>query len=362
MSRQRANPSHRNEPYNSKNVPSDMAIAYRNGRPRLKTNRYQNSIVKCHRNSLGTSQLRSVSDPDTAITYYDYFDGPGAAQQRPEGSFYSEESGSTRLPLYDESEDDLMSNKFAKHNLGYCDKTRRSVRSQRERHSMRASTRNSRDFRRIYANPTDEEASVGWDRLYQEIPNDVPSNVVTNLPNRRVIPISRVSDQAQSSMSSRLGSPVIDGCGGKCQTCENICYFFLQLAFTMGVLIGISLCVAGAVLRRSAAKNLQVLVYIGVLVAAVSAVLLAVQCDARIRATRRKRLLWANKRQPVIPLNVLNSQPMFQAQVVVQNETGPASSRLVPMPQVPIQGMSSHRTSPESDLQGIPWWRRRELN
>ncbi|KAL3273124.1 hypothetical protein HHI36_014578 [Cryptolaemus montrouzieri] len=131
--------------------------------------------------------------------------------------------------------------------------------------------------------------------MYQEIQSPNSSPLTQNPQVGVMVPNSRYPNRPQSSLSSAIGSTVVDGCGGKCQTCENVCYFFLQLVFTMGILIGISLCIAGSVLRKSAAKNLQVLVYIGVLVSLVSALLLGIQCNARKNAKNRKKALWTAK-------------------------------------------------------------------
>lgn len=67
----------------------------------------------------------------------------------------------------------------------------------------------------------------------------------------------------------------------------------------MGILIGVSLCIAGLVLRKSAARNLQVLVYIGIMLAMVSALLLTVQCRAKNTARRRIKAIQTAKRAPI---------------------------------------------------------------
>ncbi|KAF5283469.1 hypothetical protein FQR65_LT13857 [Abscondita terminalis] len=179
----------------------------------------------------------------------------------------------------------------------------------------------------------------------------------SSLPRR--VPLPHISDRPQSSLSSGVTSAVVDGCGGHCQTFENICYYFLQVAFTMGILIGTSLSIAGAVLRKSAARNLQVLVYIGALLSMVSALLLAIQCSARYNAQKRKKALKTVKKI-TIPMDTLNTRPVIlQQQPLINNRderapttihfeiTGP---RMVP--QRPII----------KDEQGIPWWRRKNLN
>lgn len=168
---------------------------------------------------------------------------------------------------------------------------------------------------------------------------------------RRELPRSRLSDRPQSSQSSGVASAIVDGCGGRCQTFENVCYYFLQVtvnvklsrapfltlllqvAFTMGILIGTSLCIAGAVLRKSAARNLQVLVYIGAMLSLVSALLLGVQCSAR-RAARKRRKALRNGKRAAIPLDTLHRVPQQRQIVLTQNVM--------------------------AEEQGIPWWRRRD--
>ncbi|KAB0794269.1 hypothetical protein PPYR_13889 [Photinus pyralis] len=166
--------------------------------------------------------------------------------------------------------------------------------------------------------------------------------VSLNLPIR--LPTSRISDRPQSSLSSGVTSTVVDGCGGHCQTFENICYYFLQVAFTMGILIGTSLSIAGAVLRKSAARNLQVLVYIGALLSMVSALLLAIQCSARYNVQKRKKAL-KNAKRSTIPLETIHTRPVVLQQQPLINDRNPALQRLT-----------------NNDQQGIPWWRRKDLN
>ncbi|KAJ3664426.1 hypothetical protein Zmor_008598 [Zophobas morio] len=155
-----------------------------------------------------------------------------------------------------------------------------------------------------------------------------------------------LSDRPQSSMSSGVTSAIVDGCGGKCQTFENVCYFILQLVFMMGILIGVSLCIAGLVLRKSAARNLQVLVYIGVLLATVSGLLLGIQWNARHLAKKRKMAVRNAKRAP-IPLEPLNCRGQAQQPLMAVHD----GQRVVPQVVRPAQ----------PDQQGIPWWRRKDL-
>lgn len=86
----------------------------------------------------------------------------------------------------------------------------------------------------------------------------------------------------------------------------------------MGILIGTSLCIAGAVLRKSASRNLQVLIYIGAILLGVSALLLAIQCNARCNARKRRKAI-RNKRV-AIPLETLHSSPVnFQQNLIEEN-------------------------------------------
>lgn len=59
----------------------------------------------------------------------------------------------------------------------------------------------------------------------------------------------------------------------------------------MGILIGISLCIAGTILRRTKSRDLQVLMYIGVMSAMVCTLLLTVQCRVRKALRKRKRAI-----------------------------------------------------------------------
>ncbi|XP_046988631.1 uncharacterized protein LOC124594312 [Schistocerca americana] len=111
----------------------------------------------------------------------------------------------------------------------------------------------------------------------------------------------RPTTPASSPGSAGLhgGSAALDGCGGHCVAFENFCYYCLQVVFVLGVLCGVSLTIAGSVLRQGPGqggvshrgRDLVVLVYIGCLLALVCAVLLAVQCCVRRNVKRRKRAL-----------------------------------------------------------------------
>ncbi|XP_069684871.1 uncharacterized protein [Periplaneta americana] len=86
----------------------------------------------------------------------------------------------------------------------------------------------------------------------------------------------------------------VDGCGGHCVAFENFCYYCLQVIFIAGILTGVSLTIAGGVLRsQSRGGDLLVLVYIGCMIAMVCTLLLSVQCCVRRNVKRRKRALRA---------------------------------------------------------------------
>lgn len=320
--------------------------------------------VRLYRNSYsnagGATGLDTGLSEDTD-TYYEYYnDTPHYQNHHGDRAGFSEDSGSVRLPLY-ESEDGATT--LSRNNPGYGDRGSQNRRSHmyKDRSSTSSNTA-TRDLRRVYPN-AEENA---WGRMYQEVPSpDIPPpEQATQL---RTVPVPSGYHRPQSPSSSAVGSTVVDGCGGKCQTCENVCYFFLQLVFTMGILIGVSLCIAGTVLRKSAARNLQVLVYIGALVSMVSALLLCIQCNARKNAKNRKKALWNVKRAP-IPLETLNIHggavmPQQQPLVVVQENR---TQRVVQLPQgsMEVQRFRNFEVSPDSSLeeQGIPWWRRKEMN
>ncbi|KOB74360.1 Uncharacterized protein OBRU01_09252 [Operophtera brumata] len=99
--------------------------------------------------------------------------------------------------------------------------------------------------------------------------------------------VSRSPMPTGSSVSPEL--PVVGACGGHCPGFEYVCYYILQVVFVVGVLTGISLCIAGIVLRRSNRNgDLGVLVYIGCLASCVCGVLLGVQCCVRRELRQRK--------------------------------------------------------------------------
>ncbi|XP_075230854.1 uncharacterized protein LOC142329859 isoform X2 [Lycorma delicatula] len=101
-----------------------------------------------------------------------------------------------------------------------------------------------------------------------------------------VVHTSRPMTPASCATSTDGG---VDACGGHCVTLENFCHYCLQVLFIAGILTGISLTIAGSVLKGKRGGDLMVLVYIGVLTALVCTLLLSVQCcvKRRQRAARR---------------------------------------------------------------------------
>ncbi|XP_059047152.1 uncharacterized protein LOC131842592 [Achroia grisella] len=136
--------------------------------------------------------------------------------------------------------------------------------------------------------------------------------------------------------------PIIGACGGHCPGFEYVCYYILQVIFVVGILTGISLCIAGIVLRRTNRNgDLGVLVYIGCLSSCVCAVLLGVQCCVRREIKQRK--VRANMH---IPMQSIQEPPATSCPLLAS--TLPHSQ--VYRPTVNICA--------EEDVTGVPWWRR----
>ncbi|XP_049868947.1 uncharacterized protein LOC126368829 [Pectinophora gossypiella] len=136
--------------------------------------------------------------------------------------------------------------------------------------------------------------------------------------------------------------PIIGACGGHCPGFEYVCYYILQVIFVVGILTGISLCIAGIVLRRTNRNgDLGVLVYIGCLSSCVCGVLLGVQCC--VRRDIRTRKLRANMHIPMQPIQELPAPAC------------PLLTSTLPHSQVyrPTANICS-----EDEVTGVPWWRR----
>ncbi|KAJ8923228.1 hypothetical protein NQ315_001783 [Exocentrus adspersus] len=327
---------------------------------------YRQRCRSSYRNGkIATNVDIALTDDTTDTQSYDYyyhhqqengFQHSPLRESRNTDVTFSDDSGSTRLPYY---EFDDESNKRYSRNT-FSERSSKRLKLAPDK-TVRAQTVNSKDLRRVYPNQENQ-----WEQLYHEI--QTPCDNVPAPSSSRRIP-TRLSHRSQSTMSSGVTSAIVHGCGGKCQTFENVCYFFLQLIFTMGVLIGVSLCIAGVVLRNSAARNLQVLVYIGVLLALVSALLLGIQCNARNTARKRKKAIQTAKRAPIqmdtlhIRPNPMHQQPLMVAKMV-------NNQRIMQMPQVhnnfSLRSLPPKRLDVEAppivEEQGIPWWRRKDLN
>ncbi|XP_041978114.1 uncharacterized protein LOC121732327 [Aricia agestis] len=135
--------------------------------------------------------------------------------------------------------------------------------------------------------------------------------------------------------------PIIGACGGHCPGFEYVCYYILQVIFVVGILTGISLSIAGIVLRRTNRNgDLGVLVYIGCLMSCVCGVLLGVQCCVRSEIKQRK--LRANTN---IPMHTMQEAPM-------------QACPLLTLPHGQIYRPTTANVSPDEDETGVPWWRR----
>jgi hypothetical protein len=108
--------------------------------------------------------------------------------------------------------------------------------------------------------------------------------------------------------------------------------------FIAGMLTGVSLIIAGAVLRsQSRGGDLLVLVYIGCMIAMVCSVLLSVQCCVRRNVKRRKRALRAAREQRNVLASSSNrrSNPAQGDMIPLQELVG--NTALQQQPRVPPQ-------------------------
>ncbi|XP_047505122.1 uncharacterized protein LOC125049727 isoform X2 [Pieris napi] len=155
--------------------------------------------------------------------------------------------------------------------------------------------------------------------------------------------LNQVMEQIPSLPSASPEVPIIGACGGHCPGFEYVCYYILQVIFVVGILTGISLCIAGIVLRRTNRNgDLGVLVYIGCLSSCVCGVLLGVQCC--VRREIRQRKLRTNMH---IPMQSIQEVP------------APAFP-LIPstIPRSQIYRPTTSSISQEDEILGVPWWRR----
>ncbi|XP_014366868.2 uncharacterized protein LOC106717510 [Papilio machaon] len=157
----------------------------------------------------------------------------------------------------------------------------------------------------------------------------------------RTHPVNRSPIPPLPSVSPEV--PIIGACGGHCPGFEYVCYYILQVIFVVGILTGISLCIAGIVLRRTNRNgDLGVLVYIGCLASCVCGVLLGVQCC--VRREMRQRKLRANMH---IPMQSIQEAPAVACPLMTSS-TLPHSRVYRPTVNVCEDG----------DVTGVPWWRR----
>lgn len=186
-----------------------------------------------------------------------------------------------------------------------------------------------------------------------------------------------------------LASEVPGGCGGHCPGFEYVCYYVLQIIFVVGILTGISLCIAGGVLRRSnRGGDLGVLVYIGCLSSLVCLLLLSIQCCVRRNNKKRNKLMRLRTVPPdTIQLDLIPNLRIDEQGVSIQQaaQVGQAMQVAVPpgtynrnmQPLLYPNTLPGHSTIPRDyyrssqryqqapqttlphdELNGVPWWRR----
>ncbi|KRT82712.1 hypothetical protein AMK59_3645 [Oryctes borbonicus] len=348
--RQRITPTSEN-PYKATTVEYPLPHTYKlkNGNippdPRLTGSLYRNHQAYLEANDT------CFSEETFSENQYDYYNDQDNGYQtsfkkdsrNTDYNSYSDESASTRLPYYESEEP---------YGLKRQSRNTPSDRSSRKTHFYKEDKAHAySDPRRVYPNK-DSGCEILFCDSGQHCYNEV-GVVPASLP--RSIPLSRGSDRPQSSQSSSVTSAVVHGCGGRCQTFENVCYYFLQVAFTMGILIGVPLSIAGAVLRKSAARNLQVLVYIGAMLALVSALLLSVQCNAKRNAKKRRK---AHTKRPIV-LEPIPPKPVSYQQQPLMGE----SQRGLPVTIIPMSASTSRHVEQTHMIEqpGVPWWRRKDL-
>jgi len=113
-----------------------------------------------------------------------------------------------------------------------------------------------------------------------------------------------------------------------------------QVIFIAGILTGVSLTIAGGVLRsQSRGGDLLVLVYIGFMIAMVCTLLLAVQCCVRRNVKRRKRALRAarEQRNTVASGSNRRSNPAHGDMIALQDLAGNAAHQQQRAPQQQYQ-------------------------
>ncbi|XP_054282898.1 uncharacterized protein LOC129000727 [Macrosteles quadrilineatus] len=177
---------------------------------------------------------------------------------------------------------------------------------------------------------------------------------------------SRVGGSSRAvtpASTAHTHEPAVDPCGGHCTAFENFCHYCLQVLFIAGILTGISLTIAGSVLKgQKRGGDLMVLVYIGCLTAMVCTLLLSVQCCVRRNVKRRKRARRGGGMAGAIPLQELppsapTAAPLAPPVLAMPGQYEPLLRRLVEqhdqryVPQV--VGPAAR-----ADRSGTPWWRR----
>ncbi|XP_077288275.1 uncharacterized protein LOC143912778 [Arctopsyche grandis] len=214
---------------------------------------------------------------------------------------------------------------------------------------------------------------AGYSKPYQmagDVPNySIPIGVHESDSSTRECPVSVVP--ARSPVPSEIRAP--GGCGGHCPGFEYVCYYVLQIIFVVGILTGVSLCIAGSVLRRSnRGGDLSVLVYIGCLAFMVCSLLLGVQCCVRRSNKQRGKQLRMRTAPPdCIPMDTIANSYMGESPTAPQPQSlavrqmqpllfpiPPMSASTLPRNYYRSDERHNARSSPIEEINGVPWWRR----
>lgn len=162
-------------------------------------------------------------------TYYEYYNID--SRKIPDIEYYSDESGSTRLPFCEY--ENLSMKRNSRNGSNYKNGFYKAKLSN-------TVVKQQKDARRIYPNqdnfcnrPCPE--SVRYEFYYFPFSiieqHYLHLRYVVDVPQPPAVPKRQqtISDRCPSSQSSATTSAVVDGCGGHCQTFENVCYYFLQV-------------------------------------------------------------------------------------------------------------------------------------
>ncbi|RZF46711.1 hypothetical protein LSTR_LSTR002574 [Laodelphax striatellus] len=153
-----------------------------------------------------------------------------------------------------------------------------------------------------------------------------------------------------SCATSTDGGGGVNPCGGHCVQLVSNMNYCLQVMNIAGILTGIVMVTAGFILRnQKKGGNLEVLIYIGCLIALVCGLLLSVQCCVRRNLTQRRQRARRGGGARVL----VRGGEAIQLQML-----GP------PPPPSPLRPPGYHPSElirPLRDQSGLPWWRREEV-